>query len=235
MNAWKRVIRFSGVVVGFAVRRRRMTVTVVVALLLVVPLALTRDGEVFVLNAVGLGIAALVVRRLTRFGRSEAAWRSVVESDEPARAVVRHTREAGMASRSLASQAQVGAHGGRGAGAHARAPSAVSHGSKVNSERRENYDDGMTVVMQAIGQWIRRCGPGDSLEELVDRLFEALFAEEKEPAKPSAARSIHEAQAASGRRATVDGALSGALRRNGHGEGLSRTRLGGPSRSGNSS
>ena len=41
MNAWKRVIRFSGVVVGFAVRRRRLTVTVVVALLLVVPLALT--------------------------------------------------------------------------------------------------------------------------------------------------------------------------------------------------
>ena len=68
MNDWKRVIRFIGVVVGFAVRRRRMTVTVVVALLLVVPLALTGDGEVFVLNAVGLGIAALIVRRLTRFG-----------------------------------------------------------------------------------------------------------------------------------------------------------------------
>ena len=71
MNAWKRVIRFIGVVVGFAVRRRRMTVTVVVALLLVVPLALTGDGEVFVLNAVGLGIAALVVRRLARFGRGK--------------------------------------------------------------------------------------------------------------------------------------------------------------------
>ena len=41
----------------------------------------------------------------------------------------------------MASQAQVGAHGGRGAGAHARAPSAVSHGSK-EPERRENYDDG---------------------------------------------------------------------------------------------
>ena len=68
MNAWKRVIRFIGVVVGFAVRRRRMTVTVVVALLLVVPLALTGDGEVFVLNALGLGFAAVIVRRLTRFG-----------------------------------------------------------------------------------------------------------------------------------------------------------------------
>ena len=68
MNARKRAIRFIGAVIGFAVRRRRLSVTVVVALLLVVPLALTGDGEVFVLNAVGLGIAALIVRRLTRFG-----------------------------------------------------------------------------------------------------------------------------------------------------------------------
>ena len=45
MHVLKRLIRFIGVVVGFAVRRRRMTVTVVVALLLVVPLALTGDGE----------------------------------------------------------------------------------------------------------------------------------------------------------------------------------------------
>ena len=68
MNAWKRVIRFIGVVVGFAMRRRRLSVAVVIVALLVVPLALTGDGEVFVLNAVGLGIAVLIVRRLTRFG-----------------------------------------------------------------------------------------------------------------------------------------------------------------------
>ena len=68
MNAWKRVIRFIGAVVGFAVRRKRLSVAVVIVALLVVPLALTGDGEVFVLNAVGLGIAALIVRRLTRFG-----------------------------------------------------------------------------------------------------------------------------------------------------------------------
>ena len=68
MNAWKRVIRFIGAVVGFAVRRRRLTVAVVIAVLLFGPLALTGDGEVFVLNAVGLGIAALLFRRLTRFG-----------------------------------------------------------------------------------------------------------------------------------------------------------------------
>ena len=68
MNAWKRVIRFIGAVVGFAVRRRRLSIAAVIVALLVVPLALTGDGEVFVLNAVGLGIAAVIVRRLTRFG-----------------------------------------------------------------------------------------------------------------------------------------------------------------------
>ena len=68
MKAWKRVIRFIGAVVGFAMRRRRLSIAVVIVALLVVPLALTGDGEVFVLNAVGLGLAALIVRRLTRFG-----------------------------------------------------------------------------------------------------------------------------------------------------------------------
>jgi len=53
--------------VGFVVRRRRLSVAVAVALLLIMPLALTGDGEVFVLNAAGIGIAALVVRRLARF------------------------------------------------------------------------------------------------------------------------------------------------------------------------
>ena len=48
--------------------------------------------------------------------------------------------------------------------------------------------------------------PRHSLEELVDRLFEALFAEEKEPAEPSAARSIHEA-----RRLRQAGDFDGAL------------------------
>ncbi len=55
-------------VVGFVVRRRRLSIAVVVALLLVMPLALTGDWEVFVLNAAGIGVAALVVRRLARFG-----------------------------------------------------------------------------------------------------------------------------------------------------------------------
>ena len=69
MNVRKRVIRFIGLVVGFAVRRKRLAVAVVAVVLLVGPLALTGDGELFVLNAVGLGIAVLLFRRLVRFGR----------------------------------------------------------------------------------------------------------------------------------------------------------------------
>ena len=49
--------------------------------------------------------------------------------------------------------------------------------------------------------------PRHSLEELVDRLFEALFADEKEPAEPSAARSIHEARRLR-QAGDVDGALA---------------------------
>ncbi len=69
MHVWKRVIRFIGLVVGFSVRRKRLAVAVVAMLLLVGPLALTGDGELFVLNAVGHGIAVLLFRRLARFGR----------------------------------------------------------------------------------------------------------------------------------------------------------------------
>ena len=68
MHVWKGVARVIGAVVGSAVRRRRLTVAVVVAALLVGPLALGWDGEVFVLNALGLSIATLIVRRLARFG-----------------------------------------------------------------------------------------------------------------------------------------------------------------------
>ena len=69
MRFLKRVIRFLGAVIGFGVRRRRLLVAVVVALLLVMPLALTGDGEVFVLNALGIGITALVIRRIARLVR----------------------------------------------------------------------------------------------------------------------------------------------------------------------
>ena len=66
MQVLKPVRQVIGVVVGFAVRRRRLAVAVVAMLLLVGPLALTGDGELFVLNALGIGIAALILRRLIR-------------------------------------------------------------------------------------------------------------------------------------------------------------------------
>ena len=62
------VPKFKGLaatVGGFVLRHKRLTVAVAAAALLFGPLLLTRDGELFVLNAVGLGIAALLVRRFT--------------------------------------------------------------------------------------------------------------------------------------------------------------------------
>ena len=44
---------------------RRLTVAIAVAALLFGPLLLTGDGEIFVLNAVGLGIIGLFIRRFT--------------------------------------------------------------------------------------------------------------------------------------------------------------------------
>ena len=63
------VVGIVGTVIGFAVRRRRLLVAVVVALLLIMPLALTGDVELFVLNALGIGITALAVRRIARLVR----------------------------------------------------------------------------------------------------------------------------------------------------------------------
>ena len=63
------VPKVKGVAVGFGGflrRRKRLTVAVVVAALLLAPLLLTGDGEVFVLNAVGLGFGALLLRRFAR-------------------------------------------------------------------------------------------------------------------------------------------------------------------------
>ena len=47
---------------GFIRRRKRLTVAVVVAALLFGPLV-TTDGELVFLNAVGLGLGALLLRR----------------------------------------------------------------------------------------------------------------------------------------------------------------------------
>ena len=125
-----------------------------------------------------------------------------------------------MAARSLASQAQIGAHGGRGAGAHARAPPAVNHGSK-EPERRENDDDGNGSSEQSTMDTVVR--PKHSLEELVDRLMDALFRDETEAAVPAATGNAERGPERP--RGAPDAAgegprrRAGGPRRNGHGEG----------------
>ena len=73
-----KVRRVAGVAVragGFVRRHKRLTIAVVVAALLFAPL-LTGDGELFVLNAVGLGLGALLLRRFIRPGGRKRTGRA---------------------------------------------------------------------------------------------------------------------------------------------------------------
>ena len=56
----------------FCWRHKRLTLALAVGLLIVLPL-LTGSGGVFFLNLLGLGIAALVVRRIVLAGRGKQA------------------------------------------------------------------------------------------------------------------------------------------------------------------
>ena len=60
-------------VVGFIKRHKRASIAVAVALLIAGPLLTGTGGETFFLNLVGLGIAALVVRRIMRANESRQA------------------------------------------------------------------------------------------------------------------------------------------------------------------
>ena len=60
---------------GFIRRRKRLTIAVVVAALLFGPL-LTTDGELVFLNAVGLGLGALLLRRFIRPGGRQRTGRA---------------------------------------------------------------------------------------------------------------------------------------------------------------
>ena len=66
MHVKELVPRVKGLTVkacGILRRRRRLTIAVVVAALLLGPLLLTGDGELVCLNAVGFGLGALLLRR----------------------------------------------------------------------------------------------------------------------------------------------------------------------------
>ena len=53
-------------VVGFVKRHKRASIAVALALLIAGPLLTGTGGETFFLNLIGLGIVALVVRRIVR-------------------------------------------------------------------------------------------------------------------------------------------------------------------------
>ena len=71
---------------GFIRRRKRLTIAVVVAALLFGPLV-TTDGELVFLNAVGLGLGALLLRRFIRpGGRQRTGGTQQVQRQPKARA-----------------------------------------------------------------------------------------------------------------------------------------------------
>ena len=69
MSIGDRLVQFKAVavaVVGFIKRHPRASIAAAVALLILGPLLTGSGGGAFFLNLVGLGIAALVVRRIMR-------------------------------------------------------------------------------------------------------------------------------------------------------------------------
>ena len=73
MNSVMRTISAAVKAGRFCWRRKRLTVAAVVALLIVAPLLTGSGGGTFFLNLVGLGIAALVVRRIVQAGNRRKA------------------------------------------------------------------------------------------------------------------------------------------------------------------
>ena len=60
-------------VVGFIKRHKRASIAVAVTLLIAGPLLTGTGGETFLLNLVGLGVIALVVRRIVRANEKKQA------------------------------------------------------------------------------------------------------------------------------------------------------------------
>ena len=125
-------------------------------------------------------------------------------------------KKCGVVAPSLASQAQVGVHSDGGAGAHARAATAVNHVFR----KKHKGDTTMTMAVAVMdNRTTDTVRPRRSLEELVDRLMDALTFKEEAPqaVEPSPARSIHEA-----RRLRQAGDVAGGTgdsRQHGHDEG----------------
>ena len=73
MNSVMRTISAAASVGRFCWRHKRLTLAGVVGLLILAPLLTGSGGGAFFLNLVGLGIAALVVRRIVQGGRGRQA------------------------------------------------------------------------------------------------------------------------------------------------------------------
>ena len=76
MKSVANIFRLAGLMarVGrFLWRHKRLTMAAAVALLILAPLLNGSGGGTFLLNLVGLGIAALVVRRIVQAGRKRQA------------------------------------------------------------------------------------------------------------------------------------------------------------------
>ena len=69
-SAVSRSKKFGSVVVGSVLQRRRLAIAVAVGVLILLPL-LSGDPEVFVLNAVIIGLAALLIRKLVMTRRRQ--------------------------------------------------------------------------------------------------------------------------------------------------------------------
>ena len=74
---------------GFIRRRKRLTIAVVVAALLFGPLV-TTDGELVFLNAVGLGLGALLLRRFIKPGGRQRTGRTQQAQRQPKAKATQH-------------------------------------------------------------------------------------------------------------------------------------------------
>ena len=93
MHVKATVSRVKGVAVkagGFLWRHKRLTIAVMVASLLFGPLV-TTDGELVFLNAVGLGLGALLLRRFIRPGGRQWTGRAQqAQRQRTAKATIQH-------------------------------------------------------------------------------------------------------------------------------------------------
>ncbi len=71
-----RLRKYGGDVVGSVLQRRRLALALAVGILILIPM-LSGDPEVFVLNAIVIGLASLVIRKLVLASRRKQRRKTV--------------------------------------------------------------------------------------------------------------------------------------------------------------